>query len=495
MKKILVLNIQDLTKHKTNLQKIFLAEYLKVFKYTFKILKQKKPTSSTELHHLTYNEIREFSFLPSDIIQEARKDVWATRKKIKKIKSATPRLNNRWFRYNTTKRQTPVFKITYEPRKYFSLPIKKDRAFQRFESFLKNEWKPKNILLKENQLFVCVEKEFSTPEKNKQNIIGIDINSKNFVTVTVLDTVTNKILKQYYFGKDVAVRQRKYEKRRAILKSNADKGSEKAKRYYILNFFEDRIKNLSEYAEEPEYVDTYYDDEELTKNEIQDLLPAVEFKNFSKETLELEPSVISKFYIDYLSFGDLIPDDIPKTINKLSSTYKSLDTTAKLAFIEPISILIANQDKDVELFRLMGPSNPYLELSDSEINYCTLYRCRMLHCNCNEISFEYEDIDNAEKEDWFQKPNEEYATCDYCNKKLELPSDCVRIPLVGGGWQGRFCNDSVNENDEYVPFLCALSWLNEREKNIEKKIDLNKRRMIKIVSSKLEEYGLQRQTD
>lgn len=273
------------------------------------------------------------------------------------------------------------------------------------------------------------------------------------------------------------------------------KRAEKAKRYYILNFFEDRIKNLSEYAEEPEYVDTYYDDEELTKNEIQDLLPAVEFKNFSKETLELEPSVISKFYIDYLSFGDLIPDDIPKTINKLSSTYKSLDTTAKLAFIEPISILIANQDKDVELFRLMGPSNPYLELSDSEINYCTLYRCRMLHCNCNEISFEYEDIDNAEKEDWFQKPNEEYATCDYCNKKLELPSDCVRIPLVGGGWQGRFCNDSVNENDEYVPFLCALSWLNEREKNIEKKIDLNKRRMIKIVSSKLEEYGLQRQTD
>ena len=209
-----------------------LAEYLKVFNYTFKILKLKKPTSSTELHHLTYNEIRESSSLPSDIIQEARKDVWAARKKIKKIKSATPRLNKRWFRYNTTKRQTPVFKITYEPRKHFSLPIKKDKGFQRFDSFLKSDWNPKCILLKENQIFVCLEKEFPTPEKNKRNIIGIDVNSKNFVTVSVLDTVTHKVLKQYYFGKDVAVRQRKYEKRRAILKSNTDKGSQKAKKYF-----------------------------------------------------------------------------------------------------------------------------------------------------------------------------------------------------------------------------------------------------------------------
>ena len=79
------------------------------------------------------------------------------------------------------------------------------------------------------------------------------------------------------------------------------------------------------------------------------------------------------------------------------------------------------------------------------------------------------------------------------NLLLEYPSDAVRIPLVGGGWLGSFCNDSVNQKYEHIPFMCVSRWLDEREKNFREMVDLNKRQMVKIISYQLDKNGLQRQ--
>ncbi|MGC8899553.1 MAG: zinc ribbon domain-containing protein, partial [Candidatus Micrarchaeia archaeon] len=46
----------------------------------------------------------------------------------------------------------------------------------------------------------------------------------------IFDRYKKKVVKQLYFGRDVAVRQRRYTERRAVLQSLADKGSERAKR-------------------------------------------------------------------------------------------------------------------------------------------------------------------------------------------------------------------------------------------------------------------------
>ncbi|MHA1303927.1 MAG: RNA-guided endonuclease InsQ/TnpB family protein [Candidatus Heimdallarchaeaceae archaeon] len=230
LKKTLIINCLPLTKRKQDIFSSFFNEYLRVLNLTLKRLPEAK--SSTELHHLTYSIIRKSSFLPSDVIQEARKDVWAKRKTIKNgFKKCSIRLNPRWFKFFKTERGTPCFRVTYSPHKSFVIPVRKDGAYKRFKEHLESEWKTKSITILNSKIAICIEKEFPKPANDRRYIIGVDIGSSIFAAVTILDTWTGKTVKQLYFGRDVAEKQRKYEKRRAILQSHANKGSEKAKKY------------------------------------------------------------------------------------------------------------------------------------------------------------------------------------------------------------------------------------------------------------------------
>ncbi|GBE55376.1 putative transposase DNA-binding domain protein [archaeon BMS3Bbin15] len=230
MKKAILLNFLPLTSKKQNILDTLLAEYLRVLNLTLKQLPNAK--SSTELHHLTYSDIRKTSFLPSDIVEEARKDVWAKRKTIKeRFTRCSVRLNKRWFKFFKTDRGTPSFKLTYSPRKHFVIPVRIDGSYKRFEEFLKAGWNIKTISLLNGKIAVNIEKEYPEVSDNKRNVIGIDIGSSTLAAVTVYAPRKARVIKQLYFGRDVASRQRKYEDRLAKLRSHADKGSEKAKRY------------------------------------------------------------------------------------------------------------------------------------------------------------------------------------------------------------------------------------------------------------------------
>jgi IS605 OrfB family transposase len=201
-------------------------------------LKIPESFSSIDLHKLTYFDIRKTSFLSSDIIQEARKDSWRMKKWIEKsgyngkfvFKSSSIRLNKRWFKFCETNRGTPIFKITYSPKKSFAVPINKDRQFQRFSDFLKNGWLFDNIsLLKNGKVSVVLEKQFPKQEITQRYAVGVDIGSSTLASVSVFDAQTSKVVKQLYFGRDVAIRQRRYEIRKSKIKSLADKGSHRAK--------------------------------------------------------------------------------------------------------------------------------------------------------------------------------------------------------------------------------------------------------------------------
>ncbi|GBE54975.1 putative transposase [archaeon BMS3Bbin15] len=230
MKKTILLNFLPLTSKKQNILDTFLAEYLRVLNLTLKQLPN--ANSSTELHHLTYSNIRKTSFLPSDIVEEARKDVWAKRKTVKeKFARCSVRLNKRWFKFFKTNRGTPSFKVTYSPRKHFVIPVRIDGSYKRFKDFLKAGWKIKTISLLNGKIAVNIEKDYPEVSDNKRNVIGIDIGSSTLAAVTVYDTRKVMVIKQLYLGRDVASRQRKYENRLAKLRSHADKGSEKAKKY------------------------------------------------------------------------------------------------------------------------------------------------------------------------------------------------------------------------------------------------------------------------
>lgn len=236
MRKCIILNNLDLTARKINVLNNFINEYLRVLDNT--CLQLPIADSAFDLHHLTYSNIRKTSFLPSDIIEEARKDAWMIKGHLEtkgfngkiKFNGCSIRLNKKWFRYIKTKRGNPCFKITYSPKKNFTIPIRTDKQFQRFNSFLKNGWLFDNIsLLKNGQVVVVLEKEFPKPEINQRYVIGIDIGSSTLAAVTIFDIETSKVVKQLYFGKDVALKQRKYIDRRAKLQNLADKGSHRAK--------------------------------------------------------------------------------------------------------------------------------------------------------------------------------------------------------------------------------------------------------------------------
>lgn len=236
MRKCIVLNNRELTSTKNNLLNNFISEYLRVLDQT--VLYLPLAVSSTDMHHLTYSDIRKTSFLPSDIVQEARKDVWKCRKHIINkgyngifnFKSCSIRLNKRWFKYIKTERGNPCFKIIYSPRKSFVIPIRVDRQFQRFDSFTGNGWSFDNIsILKDGRIAVILEKEFPKQKINQRYVVGVDIGSSTLASATVFDIQTSKVAKQLYFGRDVAVRQRRYEIRRAKLKSLVDRGSHRAK--------------------------------------------------------------------------------------------------------------------------------------------------------------------------------------------------------------------------------------------------------------------------
>jgi len=226
-----VLNTVDLTPRKQEIFDDFLAEYLRVLNETLEHLPGAK--SSTQLHHLTYSGIRKTSFLPSDIVQEARKDVWAKRKTINgNFKRCSIRLNKRWFKFVTSNRGNPCFRITYSPQKNFVIPVKLDGQTKRFNSFLEDGWDFDNIsLLRDGRIAVVLEKEFLEPTNDRGFVIGVDVGSSTLAAVTVFDSETFKVVKQLYFGGDVAKRQRRYLERRSVLQTHADKGSSKAKKY------------------------------------------------------------------------------------------------------------------------------------------------------------------------------------------------------------------------------------------------------------------------
>jgi len=238
VRKCIVLNNLDLTSKKSDILDNINREYLRVL--DFNLMQLPLAVSSTDLHHLTYSGIRKTSFLPSDIVQEARKDVWKSRKSIIsngfngsfKINNNSIRLNKRWFRFVKTKRGNPCFKITFSPRKSFVIPIKIDKQFQRFNYFIDDNWTFDNIsLLNDGRISIVLEKKFEKPEINQRYIVGVDIGSSTLACASIFDTKSSKVIKQLYFGRDVAKRQRRYLERRAKLKSFADKGSHIARQH------------------------------------------------------------------------------------------------------------------------------------------------------------------------------------------------------------------------------------------------------------------------
>jgi len=217
--RVVELNTLPLTKSKEILVDELRSKYLFCVNEILSVFKQNYLFTRKELHNLTYDRLRDETKLFSQLVQTCRREVWYRRKKIKNgFVKLSPKFESRGFKTFFTGRGTFCIKFSVFEHKKVVVPIKKDRAYQRFDNFLKDGWDFKTIMIVENQIKVVLKKDF--PESVKKNVIvGVDIGSVNLATITVYDSVNKKILRQLYFGRDVAVRQRKYVARRAKLQS------------------------------------------------------------------------------------------------------------------------------------------------------------------------------------------------------------------------------------------------------------------------------------
>ncbi|MEM0287242.1 MAG: hypothetical protein QXG05_03590 [Nitrososphaerota archaeon] len=100
-------------------------------------------------------------------------------------------------------------------RHRIAIPIRKNRNLDRFNDLLGGGWTCKTFGLTPSLDIVAYLSKKDKPSAQRKNVLGIDINAKNFA-YTIL-TPEGKILKQGYLGQQIWIKKRHFEERRAIL--------------------------------------------------------------------------------------------------------------------------------------------------------------------------------------------------------------------------------------------------------------------------------------
>lgn len=273
--------------------------------------------------------------------------------------------------------------------------------------------------------------------------------------------------------------------------------AENGENYSIMGYMEEKIKELSKYAKKPDYVMNFDGGELMTDFQIKGLFPEpTKPEDMDTMVLSLSPEQIAETLTQGVMQGGQTVEDQFNSKEKILKIWNTLSPIEKRAMIAPVLRIAAQQvdssNQNLKIFRLMGPANPMVgyvpDVPDDQQDLCDLYGCRMLYCNCHDLKDNEDDIEYDSSEiDWFLKPGEDYATCDYCMKKLKSRADAVRRPLPHGGWKGRYCNDG-----DYS-FQCALKDL-ARIENVGSNArgrDLLQRNLIDIYRIELSNIGLQ----
>jgi IS605 OrfB family transposase len=194
-----------------------------------------------DFHKKVYLDTKKRTSFNSQIVCDIERSVWRSKGKSNGItlKFNVPR------NCKTFDMTIPFVKFSLFSKNPISVPIIKNRNFQRYSNLLKNGWTCKTYGLTSNLQIVAYLSKGKIELPLKKNILGVDVNSKCFA-VSVLSPNGN-VLHQDYFGKDIWINRKKIYERKSILQSNTDKGSEYAKKALIRtkrnehNFVKNRI--------------------------------------------------------------------------------------------------------------------------------------------------------------------------------------------------------------------------------------------------------------
>ena len=228
MQKTITINIRKPTITKqVEISKLY-SKYLKCSQEIFSVWQENKGISRYALQTIIYKDFRKKYKLQSAFIQASLFQVFLRRKVCDKIISIPIRFDKRMFSIKTNEKGMFVIAIAgYTKSKRVNLPVIQDGAYQRLAKNLVDGWDISSVLIFKNfRVQVLIKKEFDKPIEGK-NVIGIDTNGNN-IALSVYNIKSKKVLRHFYFGKEMFIKRIIIERRKSKLKSFADLGSQKA---------------------------------------------------------------------------------------------------------------------------------------------------------------------------------------------------------------------------------------------------------------------------
>ncbi len=172
-----------------------------------------------DFHRKVYLPCKNRTSFNSQVVCDIERSVWRSKGKSNGItlKFNVPR------NCKTFDKTMPFVKFSLFSKNPLSVPVKKNRNFQRYSDLLKSGWICKTYGLTSKFEVVAYLSKDEVELPLKKNVLGVDVNSKCFAVSVI--SPTGKVLHQDYFGKDLWIRRKKIFERKSILQSYADTGS------------------------------------------------------------------------------------------------------------------------------------------------------------------------------------------------------------------------------------------------------------------------------
>lgn len=151
------------------------------------------------------------------VICDLARSTWRKHKNCMKVKGTTVKFNVPRNCKTFRTRRFSFVELGLYPRRRVAVPIRKNRDWDRLSGLLGSGWTCKTYGLTPSLEVVAYLSKESKELPPRQNVLGIDINAKDFA-YTVL-TPEGDILKQGYLGQQMWPRKVRFAERRAMLQS------------------------------------------------------------------------------------------------------------------------------------------------------------------------------------------------------------------------------------------------------------------------------------
>lgn len=172
-------------------------------------------------------------------------------------------------------------------------------------------------------------------------------------------------------------------------------------------------------------------------------LPEIKFDEIKLPSIQESVTLLTA-NLENLSVGI---EELVETKFELERKIKSMSNEERMTLLQPVleNQNIYNLKGQLDLFRILGPTNPHYDADLTYDHICYKYGgCRMMTCVCFEI-----DSDDVGLDDWF------VGSCSVCNLKLRSRAHAFRKPLPYGGWIGCFCSKECIKDTMVVPNILS----------------------------------------